>query len=262
MTPVPSLEELIGAVNEQSGSDDRLERLATAVLVSEEVTALADALLNHFVQEARENGASWSQVGDALGVTKQGAQQRFCVRPSELRLGKLRELKIPQAARRLTLVSARSLLEQSRGPIAAFTPRAKRAVLHAAEEAARLCHDYVGTEHLLLGILRDRRCLAVRVLRALEVSPQELRDAVLELVGPGDPKTEGEQASLPFTPRARKVLMHALREAAREGHDHVGTEHLLVGLVAEGHGIGGQVLLEAGVDVETLREKVRQEVGD
>jgi ATP-dependent Clp protease ATP-binding subunit ClpA len=134
-----------------------------------------------------------------------------------------------------------------------FTERARHLVVLAQEEARVLQHGYIGTEHLLLGLLREEEGLAARVLDSLGVEIDEVRAQVARVVGRGDEVTNGQ---IPFTPRAKKVLELALREARSLGHDYIGTEHVLLGLVRENEGVGARVLREFGVDAEKIRKEV------
>ncbi len=134
-----------------------------------------------------------------------------------------------------------------------FTERARQVVVLAQEEARALKHNYIGTEHLLLGLLREEEGVAARVLDALEVSVEEVRAAVVRIVGSGE---ESPQGQIPFTPRAKKVLELALREALSLGHNYIGTEHILLGLVREDEGVAARILL----DLDAEPDKVRNEV--
>ena len=134
-----------------------------------------------------------------------------------------------------------------------FTERARQVVVLAQEEARALKHNYIGTEHLLLGLLREEEGVAARVLDGLEVSVEEVRAAVVRIVGSGE---EAPQGQIPFTPRAKKVLELALREALSLGHNYIGTEHILLGLVREDEGVAARIL----IDLDAEPEKIRNEV--
>jgi len=124
-----------------------------------------------------------------------------------------------------------------------FSEPARQVVVLAQDEARALGHNYIGTEHLLLGLLREREGLGARVLESLGVAPEAARDEVARIVGMGDIVATGQ---IPFTPRAKKVLELSLREALALGHDYIGTEHVLLGLVAEGEGVGARILASLG----------------
>ena len=136
-----------------------------------------------------------------------------------------------------------------------FTDRARRVLVLAQEEARLLGHDYIGTEHLFLALLHEGEGVAGRVLATLGVTLVDARDRVRALVGP---TTDEPKGSPPFTPRAKKVLELSLREAIQLGHDHIGTEHLLLGLVREGEGVAAQALVGMGQDLPLVREGVLQ----
>ena len=131
-----------------------------------------------------------------------------------------------------------------------FTERARQVVVLAQEEARSLKHNYIGTEHLLLGLLREEEGVAARVLDGLEVSVEEVRAAVVRIVGSGE---ESPQGQIPFTPRAKKVLELALREALSLGHNYIGTEHILAALVEDDEGIPARTLRRIGVDLGAFR---------
>jgi ATP-dependent Clp protease ATP-binding subunit ClpA len=132
-----------------------------------------------------------------------------------------------------------------------FDERAHQVVVLAQEESRTLKHNYIGTEHILLGLLREEDGLAARVLDSLDVALDQVRANVVRIVGPGEEITSGQ---IPFTPRAKKILELALREALSLGTNHIGTEHILLGLSAEGEGVAARILLDFGVSPEQLRE--------
>ena len=134
-----------------------------------------------------------------------------------------------------------------------FTERARRVVVYAQEEARELSHDYIGTEHLLLGLMREPESVAARALRELEIGHDAAREQVIEIIGRGKGAQSGH---IPFTPRAKKVLELSLREALQLGHDYIGTEHILLGLVREGDGVAAQVLTKLAGKLSRVRDKV------
>jgi hypothetical protein len=134
-----------------------------------------------------------------------------------------------------------------------FTEQARHVVQLAQEEARTLKHDYIGTEHILLGLLREEQGLAARVLRGLEITVELVRAQVMAAVGSGEAVTSGQ---IPFTPRAKKVLELALREALSLSHTHIGTEHILLGLVDENEGLGARLLLDLGAPPDRIRSEV------
>ncbi len=140
-----------------------------------------------------------------------------------------------------------------------FTERARRVIIVAKEEAKRLNHRAVGTEHLLLGIIRDGEGVASKVLESLNINPERVRAEIESAIG-RDERTPSEEVA--FTPRAKKVLELALDEARRRGHNYIGTEHLLLGLFREGEGVAARVLEAMGVDLERVRSQVASLLGE
>jgi hypothetical protein len=134
-----------------------------------------------------------------------------------------------------------------------FTNRARRVVVLAQEEARLLSHNYIGTEHILLGLIAEGQGVAAKALESLEVSLQEVRQQVEAIIGRGVKDPSGH---IPFTPRAKKVLELSLREALQLGHNYIGTEHILLGLLREGEGVAAQVLVRLGCDLNTVRQRV------
>jgi len=136
-----------------------------------------------------------------------------------------------------------------------FTDRARRVVVLAQEEARMLDHNYIGTEHILLGLIGEGEGVAAKALESLGISLEAVRQEVEEIIGRGQQAPPGHIA---FTPRAKKVLELALREAQQLGHNYVGTEHILLGLIREGEGVAAQVLVKLGADLERVRQQVIQ----
>jgi ATP-dependent Clp protease ATP-binding subunit ClpC len=134
-----------------------------------------------------------------------------------------------------------------------FTERARQVVVCAQEEAQGLKHKYIGTEHLLLGLLRVEEGVAARVLGSLGVTVEEVRAQVMRIVGEGDQASAGQ---VPFTPRAKKVLELALREALSIGHNYIGTEHILLGIVRENEGVAAKILLDFEADPAKIRNRM------
>jgi ATP-dependent Clp protease ATP-binding subunit ClpA len=134
-----------------------------------------------------------------------------------------------------------------------FTPRAKKVLELSLREALQLGHNYIGTEHILLGLIREGDGVAAKALDALGISLDTVRQQVEEIIGQGQQAPSGH---IPFTPRAKKVLELSLREALQLGHDYIGTEHILLGLLREGDGVAAQVLVSLGADLNVVRERV------
>ena len=138
-----------------------------------------------------------------------------------------------------------------------FTERARRVVVLAQDEARELSHNYIGTEHLLLGLIRDREGVAGRALGELGVALAAARQQVVDIVGEGQQEPSGH---IPFTPRAKKVLELSLREALQLGHDYIGTEHILLGVLREGEGVAIQVLQNLDAEPAQIRQRVMRKV--
>jgi ATP-dependent Clp protease ATP-binding subunit ClpA len=136
-----------------------------------------------------------------------------------------------------------------------FTDRARRVVVLAQEEARMLNHNYIGTEHILLGLIHEGEGVAAKALESLGISLDAVRQQVEEIIGPGQQAPSGH---IPFTPRAKKVLELTRREAEHLGHNYIGTEHILLGLIREGDGVAAQVLVMLGGDLNRVRQTVIQ----
>ena len=134
-----------------------------------------------------------------------------------------------------------------------FTDRARRVVVLAQEEARMLNHNYIGTEHILLGLIHEGEGVAAKALESLGISLDAVRQQVEEIIGQGQQAPSGH---IPFTPRAKKVLELSLREALQLGHGYVGTEHILLGLIREGDGVAAQVLVKLGADLDRVLQQV------
>ena len=134
-----------------------------------------------------------------------------------------------------------------------FTDRARRVVVLAQVEARMLRHNYIGTEHILLGLIHEGDGIAARALDAMNISLEQVRSAIQEIIGEGHSPPTGH---IPFTPRAKKVLELSLREALQLGHNYIGTEHILLGLVREGEGVAAQVLERYGANMDRVRHTV------
>ena len=136
-----------------------------------------------------------------------------------------------------------------------FTDRARRVVVLAQDEARGLKHNYIGTEHLLLGLISEGEGVAAKALAMMDINDDDVRASVIEIIGEGEKTVEGH---IPFTPRAKRVFELSLREALQLGHNYIGTEHLLLGLLKEGEGVAAQVLTKRGADLSQVRQNVIQ----
>src|SRR2546423_11997964 len=222
-----TLEVLIQRVEEARPAGAPLDLLAEAVSTAADLDQLADHLIGHYVDLSRQSGASWTQIGARLGVTKQAAQQRF----------------VPAGP--------------SKGIFDRFTDRARKVVGRAQSEAGARGHDFIGTEHVLLALCASDG-IAARALTAVAGSTDAVRDALLPLLSPD--RTGPVAGHIPFTRRSKKALDVATREALRLGHNYIGTEHLLLGLLGEGteqdHGLARQALTGAGVTYDDARAEI------
>ncbi|MCE5284903.1 MAG: ATP-dependent Clp protease ATP-binding subunit ClpC, partial [Pelosinus sp.] len=131
-----------------------------------------------------------------------------------------------------------------------FTERARRVLLIAQQEAMRLGHDYIGTEHILLGLMQEREGIAAKVLAA-QIDIDSVRQEIEQVIGHGNATSQ----DIGYTPRSKKVLELALEEAMQLGHNYIGTEHILLGLVREGEGVAGQILAQLGIDIDAVRQR-------
>jgi hypothetical protein len=229
-----TLDELIAQTHAATYSREPLVLLATAARRQQELADLGEQLLDHFVQEARAAGCTWSQIGEALGVSKQAAQQRH-------------------SALRSLIGRFVGGVESVTGPFKRFTVQARQVVVLGQEEARALGHDYMGTEHLLLGLLSEGGGVAVQVLQKAGIALDGVRAEIVEIVGHGEDAPTGR---IPFTPRAKKVMELALRESLQLRNNFIGTEHILLGLIREGDGLAAQILVKLGADLKQLHSSV------
>lgn len=204
MTPTPidypvRLDDLINAI--KTVHTDALDQLADAVLAAEHLGELADHLIGHFVDQARRSGASWTEIGKSMGVTKQAAQKRF----------------VPKAEP--------STLDPDQG-FARFTPRARNVVVSAQNAAHEAGNSEITPAHLLLALLTDPGALATTLLQNQGVETDAIRAAVHL-----PQRQEDMPALIPFSGPARKVLELTFREALRLGHNYIGTEHILLAML-------------------------------
>jgi len=202
--PVPiRLDDLIEAI--RGAHDDVLAQLQSAMEVADHLGELADHLIGHFVDQARRAGASWTDIGRAMGVTKQAARKRL----------------LPKAPGDITELDAHT-------DFARVTPRARHAVLAAHDHARRAGHPEVAPAHLVLGLLTQPEAIAARAIEDAGTTLDAVRElATAALPPPGEPR----EGLVPYGLEARKVLELTLREALRLGHNYIGTEHLLLALL-------------------------------
>ena len=225
--PPPRLDELIRYVKDRHPNGTVLEQLSEAVLASEHLGEVADHLIGHFVDEARRTGASWTEIGGSMGVTKQAAQKRFVPKPSEGD-GPL-----------------------GRGKWSRLTEPAQRIVVRAQHEARNAQHEAIGTEHILLALAQEPDSLGAKAIAAHGVSLAAVQDAARDALGPARDPMPGH---VPFTQRTKKLYELAVREALRLGHNYIGTEHILLALLRDKDALGARVLTDLGVTRKRAEE--------
>ncbi|HWG64121.1 MAG TPA: Clp protease N-terminal domain-containing protein [Streptosporangiaceae bacterium] len=240
MTEEPArLGNLIEYVLERHPDGDALVRLTDAVLAAQKLDDIEDQLIGHFVDQARHSGVSWRAIGEAMGVSKQAAQQRFGPIPG---------------------------LDLADQPLNRFTPRARNAIVAARREATAMSQSEVGTEHLLLGLLSEPDGLAARAIVAQNVSAQQIRDRAK--AGP-EPDRAAPAERIRLSLDAQTAVELGLSTALSLGHNYMGTEHLLLGILADGKSTGAKILAALGVTesgakqwvLATLHEIVAQQTG-
>jgi hypothetical protein len=233
-TSLPPVEDLIAAVDAAAVGD--IERVGAAVAMADELGSLGDEVVDHFIAAARQAGCSWSQIGAQLGVSKQAAQQAF-VAPTPRR--------------------GRFARRHGR-----WSDEAGLVLKGAVDEARSLRHNHVGTEHLLLALIVGGG-LAAEALRRLDVDHEVVRGHVVDIIGVGEAKASGHR---PFTPRTKKIIELASREAIHMKADRVRTEHLLLALIREGEGVAPQILarrlnMDLSRVTKTVHELLKEDGG-
>jgi len=218
---LPEFDRVVAAIERERSSDDHVGRLEAASSMASDLRALGDHVLDHFVRAARAAGSSWTEIGEALGVSKQGAQQRY------------------SAPRRAPVEPWPN----------GFSSAAQEVVARAVDEARALGHRYLGTEHLLMALLTPDAGLAASALERLGVSHECVEARVVELIGRG----EHSGASLGITPRTKRTLEAARRESKRAGHRCPEPEHVLLALYAVSQGVAADILAEAGASEDAVR---------
>jgi hypothetical protein len=226
------LDDLIDAIKKVH--DDALDQLEDAVIAADHLGDVADHLIGHFVDQARRSGASWTDIGKSMGVTRQAAQKRF----------------VPKAE---------SDLDPSQG-FSRYTPRARNVVVVSQNEAKTAGNDQIRTEHLVLGLIAEPEGLGAKAITAQGVTLDAVREAATAAL---PPRAEDVPALIPFDSNAKKALELTFREALRLGHNYIGTEHILLALLE--HEAGTGLLSGLGVDktaveanIEKALEKVRK----
>lgn len=218
-----SLADLIARLDDELPDADDLARISEARLRAQTLSYLGDELVGHYVAHAKQAGASWSEIGDAIGVSKQAAQQRH-----------------------------------TPAPFQRFTDLNRHSIVLAQEAARTHKHDFIGTEHLLLGLLGEPRGLAYEVLIAKTESEQRIRDAIEEALPPAGKKAP--RGHIAFRPESKEVIEQAVRASVELGHDRVGTEHTLLGLIRAEESPAAQILHDLGFTSDELHETVKTEI--
>jgi hypothetical protein len=218
MASTVRLDDLIDVI--KRAHSEALDQLSDAVIVADHLGDIADHLIGHFVDQARRSGASWTDIGRSMGVTKQAARKRFVP-------------KVPGEAAEI----------DANDSFGRFTLRAKNVVIAAQNEAHAAGNDEIGAAHLILGLLSDPDGLAAKAIHAQGVAPDTIRRTVATML----PPATGEVPPLiPFDAQAKKALELSFREALRLGHNYIGTEHILLALLELEDGSG--VLTGLGLD--------------
>ncbi|MET8082979.1 Clp protease N-terminal domain-containing protein [Micromonospora sp. NPDC005237] len=212
------LDDLIQAI--KKAHTDALDQLTDAVIAADHLGEVADHLIGHFVDQARRSGASWTDIGRSMGVSKQAAQKRFVAKGS----------------------TEAAALDPNAG-FARFTPRARNVVVASQEEARASGNAEIGPEHLVLGLLAEPDGLAARVMAGRGATPEAVREAVGAVL---PPRAEQVPELIPYDARGKKALELTFREALRLGHNYIGTEHILLALLEQEDGAG--VLTNLGLD--------------
>lgn len=219
MRPLLEVEPLIELVVAEHPDGSPLDHVANAVLISDDLTDLADDLIGHFVDRARESGASWAEVGERIGVSKQAAQKRYVESPRPRR-------------------------KKRRGRFARFTRGARQIVIVAHAEAHDRGGRQIRTEHLLLALIADEEAPAALAIVAGGATKEQILEAVDYSLGPAGTATKDH---IPFAPESKKVLELALREAIRTKEGGIGPEHILLGMLRDETSGGAKVLTGLGV---------------
>jgi ATP-dependent Clp protease ATP-binding subunit ClpA len=249
MTPPPTLQELIDIVRQDAGSDHPLDQLVTAAAAAAQLEETTDALLGHFVDRCRRDGRSWTEISNALGVTKQAVHKRFA----------------PALAAHIVAATPNPTFER-------FTDRARHVVAAARQAATSLGADRVDSEHILLGLFAEPAGIAGRALAAMNVTEETVLSALASRQVPSRDDSEhavrdtasslpapdagGSPATPAFSDDGKLVLTDALTEALEFGHNYIGTEHLLLGFYRNPESTATWILLEAGALEATARAHV------
>ncbi|TDB92617.1 Clp protease N-terminal domain-containing protein [Actinomadura sp. 7K534] len=220
------LDELINGIKKVH--TDALEQLRSAVIAAEHLGEVADHLIGHFVDQARRSGASWTDIGKSMGVTKQAAQKRFVAKGASPDLD-------PQDG------------------FSRFTPRARNIVVASMNEARAAGNDHIGTVHMVLGLLSEPEGLAAKAIVAQDVLLDTVRQAATEAL---PPEAESVPDLIPYDADSKKAMELTFREALRLGHNYIGTEHILLALLEFEDGTG--VLSGLGIDKAKVEANITE----
>ncbi|GAA4450386.1 Clp protease N-terminal domain-containing protein [Phytohabitans houttuyneae] len=223
-TPPIKLDDLIAGIKKVH--TEPLEQLADAVLAGEHLGELADHLIGHFVDQARRSGASWTEIGRSMGVTKQAAQKRFVAKGEPITLD-------PQEGFRR------------------FTPRARAVVMESMEAARAAGNVFISPVHVVLGLLTEPEALAAKAIIDQGVPLDRVREAAKAALPTGGAPVEG---LIPYDADAKKVMELTFREALRLGHNYIGTEHILLALLEQENGSG--LFADLGIGKEGTEEEI------
>jgi hypothetical protein len=227
------LDDLINGIRQLHSDGDVLGQLSDAVYLGEHLGELADHLIGHFVDQARRSGASWTDIGKSMGVTKQAAQKRFVPKLDD---------------------TSGSILERVYGR---YTARARQAVVTASNAAVEAGNESIDTVHLVLGLLAVPDAVWAKAIVAQDVTLAAVRDAA-EVKLPERAADAPNPA--PFAASGKKALELTMREALRMGHNYIGTEHILLALLEQGEGAGYEVLSGLGITKETAEATIIEEI--
>jgi hypothetical protein len=227
------LDDLINSIRQLHDDEDVLGQLSDAVYLGEHLGELADHLIGHFVDQARRSGASWTEIGKSMGVSKQAAQKRFVPKFDD---------------------TAGSIIERVYGR---YTPRARQAVVAASSAATEAGNDSIDTVHLVLGLLAVPDALWARAIVAQGVTLDAVREAATARL---PERVADAPHPTPFAASAKKALELTMREALRLGHNYIGTEHMLLALMEQGEGAGYEILTGLGVTKEAAEATIVEEL--
>ncbi|MEU6659000.1 Clp protease N-terminal domain-containing protein [Streptomyces sp. NPDC046821] len=220
------LDDLIAGI--KKAHDQPLEQLQDAVIAADHLGDIADHLIGHFVDQARRSGASWTEIGSSMGVTRQAAQKRFVPKATETEI------------------------DPSQG-FSRYTPRARNVVVTAQNEARAASSAQIGTAHLVLGLLHEADGIGAKAILEQGVSLDSVREAATAALPPA---AEEMPALVPFDAAAKKALELTFREALRLGHNYIGTEHILLALLEQENGAG--VLADLGISKEAAEAYIAE----